>query len=134
MGFGVVGPQRDRSLESDDGLVDPARVLQGVAQVVVRIGIIGPQRDGPAAGINRLGVPAELPQGIPQIAMGLGMVGHKRNCALEADDRPFFLPRSAVRLAQVVVIGTSVRVDRDGPANQVNRRTHRTDLSGHDAE
>ena len=71
----MVGLELDRPAEGGDRLVEPARRVQGDAQVVVGLGMIGLERDRTAVGGDRLVEPAGLVQGDAQVVVRLGIIG-----------------------------------------------------------
>lgn len=76
--LGLVRPQRNCMAEHRDGLVEPARFGQGVAQVAVGERIVGAQCDGPIEGGNRVVEPSRCAEGDAQVVVCLGQPRRRR--------------------------------------------------------
>ena len=71
---------------------------------------------------------------MPRFLCAVGQVGLQFDGAAEMVKRPIQLPRSAVNLAEVGVIQGVCGIDRDGPADQLDRGIRMAHLVGQDTE
>ena len=67
MGFGVVGLEREGTVEGRERLVAPAELAQQVAEIVEGARVSGAQRDGALVGRERLVAPARRQSAMPRL-------------------------------------------------------------------